>query len=123
MTSLLTRNFVDTESFLFIPNSDNYGGEWLGLESLVWDGPPDMMKLASLKHTYGQLLGPDSDQMALLSRFFRQTLSVRAATWGQITDELRFLRTRPDCCSLDCLYGLYQYLSRLNIIAFADDVR
>ncbi|KAK4209476.1 hypothetical protein QBC37DRAFT_391255 [Rhypophila decipiens] len=120
----LIRNFIDSEKgYLFIPPHRGSSAKWSKLESVVWDGPPGTRQFTSLKHAYEELLGPGSDQIALLSRFFQRTLSVKAETWAQITREIQYLRSRPALCDLDHVYGLYEYLSTLNIIAFPQDLR
>lgn len=121
---MFTRTFVDEGSYLFIPYNSYGWGEWMELGELVWDGPPEMPRLYSVKDRYEKFLEPNSDQMELLSRFFRQTLSLKVATWKQVTDSIQVFRASyPTGCQLDSVYDFYQYLSSLNIIVFADDLR
>lgn len=87
-----------------------------------------MQTMASLKHSYSQVLGVDSDRMRLLSHFFEQTLSIRRITWRHITGELQHLAELPASSGaglwdIDRIRGLYEDLSNMNIVAFSNDLR
>jgi len=124
MTLLFTRDFVDGGSYLFIPDTGNNDGGWFSSDGLVWHGPPEMNVHVSAEHKYKEFLGQNLDQLTLLSHFFQQTLSVpAAATWRHITTDILHRRNHTSFFDPDGLHALYRYLSTLNIVAFANDLR
>ncbi|KAM7185751.1 hypothetical protein V8F20_011688 [Naviculisporaceae sp. PSN 640] len=122
----LIRDSLDDWS-VFLSGSD-FRSIWYRPDEVLWEAPPDMQTVGSLKHSYSQIVGPDSDQMRLLSHFFEQTLSVKRITWRHVTQELQHLAEHPtsdgkELWDLDRIRGLYEYLGNMNIVAFSDDMR
>jgi hypothetical protein len=74
----------------------------------------------SLEPVYTQKYGPD--QIALLSRFFRITLSIGRVSWQDVAVELGEVRDNGDH-DFERILGLYRYLSDLGIITFIGELR
>ncbi len=78
-----------------------------------------MTTKVSLKPAYTQEFGPD--QTAQLSHFFHTTLSIPGVSWRDLAVELGEMRDNEDD-DLECILGLYRYLSGLKIITI-DELR
>jgi hypothetical protein len=83
-----------------------------------------MVSKYPLKYIYGSVLDTPPDQMKRLSRFFQQTLSVRGASWEDMTSELESLKAgnHYDCDS-DDISNIYEYLDKMETDASWEDLR
>ena len=79
-----------------------------------------MATKASLKHLYMSVL--DEEQSGLLSRFFKKTLRIPAASWKDIIVELEHLRDSSSG-DFDRILRLYDYLNSAKGVTPADSLR
>ncbi|KAK4038181.1 hypothetical protein C8A01DRAFT_17707 [Parachaetomium inaequale] len=105
---------------VFVPGHDKHDACWADPRDCRWEAPPAMRTNTSLKHVYAETFG--ANQMALVSRFFRETLSIPKASWTDLTKELKHLRAHK-CEDFDRILDLYQYLNHMTLSPFTDELR
>lgn len=79
-----------------------------------------MLSTYCLKHSYSQLV--DEDQLDQLSRFMKKTMSIPDCSWEDMIIELEVIR---DNCfeDLDRVFVIYEWISKLETLAFVDELR
>ncbi|KXX74826.1 Autophagy-related protein 9 [Madurella mycetomatis] len=117
-----TRAHFKSFENIFIPEDDEEEALWVGPDVCLWDAPQNTALKCPLEYLYGSVLGTPPDQMKLLERFFKHTLSVPDASWQDIVQELENLKDYDDD-DFDCIRGFYEYLNSMDIIAFTEDLR
>jgi hypothetical protein len=109
---------------VYIPAYYREDAFWAPIEDCLWDGPDFMMSKYPLEYLYGSVLGTPPDQMKRLRRFFQQTLSVRGASWKDMTSELESLKAGNQYdFDLDDVSSIYEYLNKMETVASWEDLR
>ncbi|PIG82100.1 hypothetical protein AARAC_000013 [Aspergillus arachidicola] len=115
-------DFFEDGDYIFVPElpeDDPYEAAWAGLEQCLWDAPPNMISKYSLKYVFEQIA--EESQLEHLSRFFRHTLSIRNASWSDLTEEL-VERSQNHCMDFDQIFDMYKYLFGMEVLP-TDDLR
>ena len=79
-----------------------------------------MLSAYCLKYSYSQLV--DEDQVDQLSRFMNGTMSIPDCSWEDMIIELEVIRDNG-FEDLDRVFAIYEWISRLETLAFADELR
>jgi hypothetical protein len=114
------REFFCENDPIYVPAWDEQEAKWASRDDCLWDAPEGMATKASLKHLYMSVL--DEEQSGLLSRFFKKTLRIPAASWKDIIVELEHLRDSSSG-DFDRILRLYDYLNSAKGVTPADSLR
>ncbi|PNP78144.1 hypothetical protein FNYG_08461 [Fusarium nygamai] len=86
------RNFFDESGIVYFNGEEL---EWTSSSSCLWDGPPEMITMRSLKSCY-DLQGSNVEVRSALQSLFVETLGIQNAKLEHLVAELNELRIKND---------------------------
>ncbi|KAI3332562.1 hypothetical protein F4824DRAFT_475026 [Ustulina deusta] len=101
------------QPYIYIPLPQS-SCTWTLPDSCVWDAPQEMTTKYVLKRLYRTCFCKDGAACPHFSRFFVETLGIRAScTWQDYVEELKALK-QNDCNDVDTITGIYEAISALK---------
>ncbi|KAI1188940.1 hypothetical protein F5B17DRAFT_450976 [Nemania serpens] len=107
------RAVFSQEPCIYIPLPES-SCTWTLPDSCVWDAPQELTTKYVLKRLYGTCFCKDGAACPHFSRFFVETLDIRAScTWQDYVEELKALK-QNDCNDVDIITGIYEAIDSLK---------
>ncbi|KAI1421444.1 hypothetical protein F5Y12DRAFT_767727 [Xylaria sp. FL1777] len=107
------RAMFSQQPCIYIPLSQS-SCTWTWPDSCVWYAPQEMTTKYILKKLYEMCFCKDGTACPHFSRFFVETLGIRAScTWQDYVEELRALK-QNDCNDVDIITGIYEAINTLE---------
>ncbi|KAI1748144.1 hypothetical protein F4782DRAFT_384783 [Xylaria castorea] len=107
------RAVFSQQPYIYIPLPQS-SCTWTLPDSCVWDAPQEMTTKYVLKRLYRTCFCKDGAACPHFSRFFVETLGIRAfCTWQDYVEELKALK-QNGCNDVDTITGIYEAINALK---------
>ncbi|KAI1327062.1 hypothetical protein F5Y16DRAFT_421235 [Xylariaceae sp. FL0255] len=107
------RIFFSADSYIYIPGPELV---WAAPEQCVWDAPQELSTKYVLKKLYGQCFCSHGQECPYFTKFFVETLGVRAScTWQDYVVELEELKEECDDIDTDAITGIYEAIDDVRV--------
>jgi len=103
--------FEDAEA-IYIPDDDDSSASWVPPSQCLWEGPPYLSTVYSLRTQYQDLCHNMDVELNNVERLFCDVLEIKNCKTEDLVEELESLQNK-DQLDLDNIIQLYEYLRDL----------